>query len=119
MSYQCKNCDREKDQNNNYVNATYAANVHGTRGGRGAAVSTRSGSGSEQRTTRATSGGHLEHSSVGTGGGIQAANTGGGPGSGATQVTAKVMWGSVGAIKELREKEQAERNQVTRAGRRQ
>ncbi|XP_058813650.1 uncharacterized protein LOC131677699 [Topomyia yanbarensis] len=110
MSYQCKNCEREKDQNNNYVNATYAANANGTRGSR--ASSARSGV--DQRLPRNTSGG-LNNEATAGGGTPQ----GTGSGSGATQVTAKVMWGSVGAIKELREKEQAERNQVTRAGRRQ
>lgn len=35
------------------------------------------------------------------------------------QITAKVMFGTVGAINELREKEQAEKNSSTRAGRRQ
>lgn len=33
--------------------------------------------------------------------------------------TAKVMFGTVGAINELREKEQAEKNSAARAGRRQ
>lgn len=42
--------------------------------------------------------------------------TTGGP---TTQITAKVMFGTVGAIKELREKEQAEKNSAARAGRRQ
>uniref|UniRef100_A0A1B0CF50 Uncharacterized protein n=1 Tax=Lutzomyia longipalpis TaxID=7200 RepID=A0A1B0CF50_LUTLO len=36
-----------------------------------------------------------------------------------THVRAKIMWGTVGAIKELREKEQAEKNRATRAERRQ
>lgn len=35
------------------------------------------------------------------------------------QITAKVMFGTVGAINELREKEQAEKNSSARAGRRQ
>lgn len=35
-----------------------------------------------------------------------------------THVTAKVMWGSIGAIQELREKEQAEKNSSSRSGRR-
>lgn len=35
------------------------------------------------------------------------------------QITAKVMFGTVGAINELREKEQAEKNSAARAGRRQ
>lgn len=35
------------------------------------------------------------------------------------QVTAKVMWGTVGAIKELREKEQAEKSGARATGRRQ
>lgn len=34
------------------------------------------------------------------------------------QVTAKVMFGSIDAIKDLREKEQAEKNNAARAGRR-
>ncbi|XP_062540280.1 transcription factor SOX-4 [Armigeres subalbatus] len=110
MSYQCKNCEREKDQNNNYVNATYAANAHGTRGNR-------SGSTRSSRNAAGNGGGTNENAN-----GSSHGSANGGTGSqvtGATQVTAKVMWGSVGAIKELREKEQAERNQVTRAGRRQ
>lgn len=109
MSYQCKNCEREKDQNNNYVNATYAANAHGTRGSRSS--STRAGS---ARNATGTGGSNNENANGSTAIGGTAAQV-----TGATQVTAKVMWGSVGAIKELREKEQAERNQVTRAGRRQ
>lgn len=36
-----------------------------------------------------------------------------------THVTAKVMWGSIGAIQDLREKEQAEKNNASRSGRRQ
>ncbi|XP_059611269.1 uncharacterized protein LOC132258152 [Phlebotomus argentipes] len=36
-----------------------------------------------------------------------------------THVRAKIMWGTVGAIKELREKEQAEKNRAARAERRQ
>ncbi|XP_058467490.1 uncharacterized protein LOC131440330 [Malaya genurostris] len=116
MSYQCKNCEREKDQNNNYVNATYAANANGTRGSRANSVR----SGADPRLPRNTSGGRNNNETTAGGGGGGGASQGTVSGSGATtQVTAKVMWGSVGAIKELREKEQAERNQVTRAGRRQ
>ncbi|XP_055523837.1 uncharacterized protein LOC129717739 [Wyeomyia smithii] len=114
MSYQCKNCEREKDQNNNYVNATYAANAHGTRGSRASSARTPA---EHPVRTRNASNGRNNEATVGGGGG--GAPQGPGSGTGATQVTAKVMWGSVGAIKELREKEQAERNQVTRAGRRQ
>lgn len=114
MSYQCKNCEREKDQNNNYVNATYSANVHGTRGNRNAAARI-AGSDRITRNSAANVAANNNNESV-TGGGTGSATAG----TGTTQVTAKVMWGSVGAIKELREKEQAERNnQVTRAGRRQ
>lgn len=40
-------------------------------------------------------------------------------GAQATQVKAKIMFGSVGAIKELREKEHAEKARSTQAGRRQ
>lgn len=36
-----------------------------------------------------------------------------------TQIKAKIMFGSVGAIKELREKEHAEKSRSTQAGRRQ
>lgn len=114
MSYQCKNCEREKDQNNNYVNATYAANANGTRGNRSASARS---SGRNSNAGIGASGG-----SDNVNGSAEGCSNGGAAGSqmtGATQVTAKVMWGSVGAIKELREKEQAERNQVTRAGRRQ
>jgi hypothetical protein len=39
--------------------------------------------------------------------------------SGATQIKAKIMFGSVGAIKELREKEHAEKARSTQTGRRQ
>lgn len=112
MSYQCKNCEREKDQNNNYVNASYVANANGTRGNR-SSLSTRS-----SKNATGGSGGGTNENLNGSGGGSSNGATGSQM-TGATQVTAKVMWGSVGAIKELREKEQAERNQVTRAGRRQ
>lgn len=37
----------------------------------------------------------------------------------ATQIKAKIMFGSVGAIKELREKEHAEKARSTQTGRRQ
>lgn len=118
MSYQCKNCEREKDQNNNYVNATYSANVHGTRGNRNASARI-AGSDSQRITRNSAAIANANNNESGTGGGVGTGSVGGVGTAGNTQVTAKVMWGSVGAIKELREKEQAERNQVTRAGRRQ
>uniref|UniRef100_A0A2M4AYN6 Uncharacterized protein n=1 Tax=Anopheles triannulatus TaxID=58253 RepID=A0A2M4AYN6_9DIPT len=137
----CKNVDREKDQNNNFVNATAhgGAGVDRERRARRAAA-TRSAASEDQQliqrngNTRSHNqhnggngcyhSGHQRqngdghHGSVGA---TAASAVHGGPGGGVgPHVTAKVMWGNVSAIKELRDKEQNERQLGTRAaGRRQ
>lgn len=95
MANQCRNCGR--DVNNNYTSYTnaYASSNH-TKKGNGSTTSAIASS-----PTTATSA-HITSSMAAS-----------------TQITAKVMFGTVGAIKELREKEQAEKNSATRAGRRQ
>lgn len=86
MSNQCKNCDRERDLNNNYVgypNNYAMPNQNNNNNNRNS---------SSANSTSATQG---------------------------PKITAKVMFGSVGAIKELREKEHAEKARSTQTGRRQ
>lgn len=90
MSNQCKNCDRDRDLNNNFVGypsgyLTSANNNNTSNNNRNLT--------SAMTTNSATSNGPQ-----------------------ATQIKAKIMFGSVGAIKELREKEHAEK---TQSGRRQ
>lgn len=87
MSNQCKNCDRDRDLNNNYVGypSGYSTNI--TSNNRNTTASA--------MTTNVT-------------------NT-----SQNTQIRAKIMFGKAQAIKELREKEHAEKARSTEAGRRQ
>jgi hypothetical protein len=95
-SNQCKNCDRERDLNNNYVNynnGTYFTTNQNTNN---------RNMGSNYIKTSATT------NPVNSNSNLQA-----------TKVQAKIMWGSVTALKELREKEQAEKNRSTQTGRRQ
>ncbi|XP_058117650.1 uncharacterized protein LOC131288750 [Anopheles ziemanni] len=134
----CKHGDREKDQNNNFVNASAHGGAGHDREGRARRAATRASAfaGDEHPQTRsvgsrsATSYGY-GNGQQGAHGGQPAARAGGegtgpmggggaGGGPGGPQVTAKVMWGNVSAIKELRDKEQSERQLGTRAaGRRQ
>lgn len=86
MSNQCKNCDRDRDMNNNLIG--YPS---------GYMTSTVNNNNNRNNTTTTS-----------------ATTT-----NSATQIKAKIMFGSVGAIKELREKEHAEKARSTQAGRRQ
>lgn len=97
MSNQCRNCGR--DVNNNYTPYTNAY---------------------EKKTNAKTdsSSSKVSHSSSQQSQAV-AANTSTGEAIASNQITAKVMFGTVGAINELREKEQAEKNSAARAGRRQ
>ncbi|XP_053670739.1 uncharacterized protein LOC128721056 [Anopheles nili] len=129
----CKHGDREKDQNNNFVNSTAHGGAGIDREARARRAAARAGFATHGggvgedhhhqqvlrsvgvRNQQTSLGGapttQRDAGTVGAGG----VGTGGGP-----QVTAKVMWGSVSAIKELRDKEQNERQLGTRAaGRRQ
>lgn len=95
MSNQCKNCDRDRDLNNNYVsynNGSYFTTNQNTS----------NNNGPSKNSNNTSSNNSSSNSS-----------------SAAPKVTAKVMWGSAASIKELREKEQAEKNRSTQAGRRQ
>jgi hypothetical protein len=88
MSNQCKNCDRDRDMNNNLIGypsgyMTSPVNNNNNRNNTASATTTNSA------TTQST------------------------------QIKAKIMFGSVGAIKELREKEHAEKARSTQTGRRQ
>ncbi|CRL03886.1 CLUMA_CG017010, isoform A [Clunio marinus] len=92
MSNQCKNCDRDRDLNNNFVGypSGYLTTPNNT-----------NNNNSSRNTTSAMT--NNSASSVAQ----------------STQIKAKIMFGSVGAIKELREKEHAEKARSTQAGRRQ
>lgn len=74
--YQCKNCDRDRDLNNNYVSypSGYPAN------------NTSNDSSKDTQNT--------------------------------TQLRAKIMFGSQGAVKDLREKDHAEKSRSAQSGRR-
>uniref|UniRef100_A0A182T9K8 Uncharacterized protein n=1 Tax=Anopheles maculatus TaxID=74869 RepID=A0A182T9K8_9DIPT len=126
----CKHGDREKDQNNNFVNSTAHGGAGIDREARARRIASRSARDDvHQPIFRATrnqhhyqqqhppqqspaAGGRAERDATTPGNGC---GNGGGP-----QVTAKAMWGNVSAIKELREQEQSDRQLGTRAtGRRQ
>lgn len=92
MSNQCKNCDRDRDLNNNYV-------------GYPSGYLTNPNSNNNNNNNRNTTSAMTNNSATN--------------GAQATQIKAKIMFGSVGAIKELREKEHAEKARSTQAGRRQ
>lgn len=83
---QCKNCDRERDLNNNYVTSTNYNSY----------ILNNNNSNSNSSTTNSNSNNNNSNSTN-----SNLVKT--------TSITAKVMWGSSGAIKELREKEQAEK----------
>jgi hypothetical protein len=97
-SNQCKNCDRERDLNNNYVN--YNSGAYFT---------------TNQNTTNRNLGSNYIRANNTT----TTSNTTSSSNLQGTKVQAKIMWGSVTALKELREKEQAEKNRSTQTGRRQ
>lgn len=92
MSNQCRNCGR--DVNNNY---TPYSNGYGNRN---SAKSDLSKTANAQNV--ATSASASTSTTIAS-----------------NQITAKVMFGTVDAINELREKEHAEKNSAARAGRRQ
>lgn len=98
-SNQCKNCDRDRDLNNNYVNYN-----------NGAYFTTNQNTNNRNAPTNFTSNAMNNNST---------SNTAVATKQQQTKITAKVMFGSCSAIKELREKEQAEKNRSTQAGRRQ
>uniref|UniRef100_A0A182JKK7 Uncharacterized protein n=1 Tax=Anopheles atroparvus TaxID=41427 RepID=A0A182JKK7_ANOAO len=129
----CKHGDREKDQNNNFVNSTAHGGAGIDREGRARRAATRASAfaGDDHQQARSVSSRaahYYGHGQQAVHGGQQVARAGdgvapgggAGAGAGGPQVTAKVMWGNVSAIKELRDKEQSERQLGTRAaGRRQ
>lgn len=99
MSNQCKNCDRDRDLNNNYVGypSGYLNNPN-----------------SNNNNNRNTASAMTNNSAN-----ANSNNNGNNNGAQGAQIKAKIMFGSVGAIKELREKEHAEKARSTQAGRRQ
>lgn len=101
MSNQCKNCDRDRDLNNNYVGYSngYMTNANNNTNNRNTTSII-----SNNNTNNTTSNNNSNSNSNAV---MQ------GP-----KITAKVMFGSLGAIKELREKEHAEKTRSTQAGRR-
>lgn len=96
MSNQCKNCDRDRDLNNNFVGypSGYLTSPSNT-------SNNNNNSSTNNTSNRNTAASAMTNN------------------SGSTQIKAKIMFGSVGAIKELREKEHAEKARSTQAGRRQ
>ncbi|XP_035902972.1 uncharacterized protein LOC118507872 [Anopheles stephensi] len=127
----CKHGDREKDQNNNFVNATAHGGAGIDREARARRIASRSARDDLQmfRGTRNQHHYQQQHpqqqspASGGGGGGRADRDTTPGNGcgnGGGPQMTAKTMWGNVSAIKELRDQEQSDRQLGTRAtGRRQ
>lgn len=99
---QCKNCDRDRDLNNNYVNYN-----------NGAYFTTNQNTNNHNASTNFT------NSAMNSNNNNNTSNTAVATKQQATKITAKVMFGSCSAIKELREKEQAEKNRSTQGGRRQ
>lgn len=103
MSKNC-HCDRERDLNNNYVgysNGCLAANANNNN---------RNSSASTISATNTIVSNNNNNNITNSTTIIQ--------GPKITQIQAKVMFGSIGAIKELREKEHAEKARSTQAGRR-
>lgn len=98
MSNQCRNCGR--DVNNNYTPYT---NAYGNK----------TNAKTDSSSSKATNSSSGAATAVGTTSTATTAT------STANQITAKVMFGTIGAINELREKEKAEKNSAARAGRRQ
>lgn len=116
MSNQCRNCGR--DVNNNYAPYT---NAYGSKTGGSSSSSTGggggSGSGGNKSSCTKSDLSSSKASAVAAAGAN--ASTSASVASVTNQITAKVMFGTVGAINELREKEQVEKNNAARAGRRQ
>lgn len=103
MSKNC-HCDRERDLNNNYVgysNGCLAANANNNN---------RNSSASTISATNNINSGNNNNNNNSNNTIIQ--------GPKLTQIQAKVMFGSIDAIKQLREKEHAEKARSTQAGRR-
>jgi len=104
MSNQCKNCDRDRDLNNNYVgysNGYMAANTNNNNRNSANLMSINSSNNTTNSNTTNTNSSNNNATMMQ------------GP-----KITAKVMFGSLGAIKELREKEHAEKTRSSQAGRR-
>ncbi|XP_053659823.1 uncharacterized protein LOC128708868 [Anopheles marshallii] len=124
----CKHGDREKDQNNNFVNATAHGGAGIDREARARRIASRSardalhqqmfrGARTQQQYHNQQ---HQQQQSGGSPRGDKDTAASTGCNGGGSQVTAKVIWGNVSAIKELREQEQNERQLGARAaGRRQ
>ncbi|CAO1421476.1 unnamed protein product [Diamesa hyperborea] len=102
-SNQCKNCDRDRDLNNNYVNYN-----------NGAYFTTNQNTNNRNAPTNNTNNAMNNNNNNNS-----TSNTAVATKQQQPKITAKVMFGSCSAIKELREKEQAEKNRSTQAGRRQ
>lgn len=102
-SNQCKNCDRDRDLNNNYVNYN-----------NGAYFTTNQNTNNRNAPTNFTNNAMNNNNNNNS-----TSNTAVATKQQQPKITAKVMFGSCSAIKELREKEQAEKNRSTQAGRRQ
>ncbi|XP_050071516.1 uncharacterized protein LOC126559406 [Anopheles maculipalpis] len=129
-SNSCKHGDREKDQNNNFVNSTAHGGAGIDREARARRIASRSARDDLQlfrgirnqhhyQQQQPQQQQHVQQQSPTSGGGRAERDTTAGNGGG-SQVTAKAMWGNVSAIKELREQEQNDRQLGTRAtGRRQ
>lgn len=99
MANQCKNCDRDRDLNNNYVGY---ANGYLTTTANNNNRNTAANTVSTNTNTNISSSTTISNASM-----LQT-----------QKITAKVMFGSLGAIKELREKEHVEKARSTQAGRR-
>ncbi|KAG5673528.1 hypothetical protein PVAND_003569 [Polypedilum vanderplanki] len=100
MSNQCKNCDRDRDLNNNFVGYT---NYMATSNNNNRSTSNSLNSNTSTNNNNNNSGNNNNSNTVMMQG---------------QKITAKIMFGSLGAIKELREKEHAEKARSTQAGRR-
>ena len=106
MSNQCKNCDRDRDLNNNYVgysNGYMAANTNNNNNRNSSNLMSINNNSNNNTTSNNTNNNSPTNN----------ATVMQGP-----KITAKVMFGSLGAIKELREKEHAEKTRSSQAGRR-
>lgn len=106
MSNQCKNCDRDRDLNNNYVgysNGYMAANTNNNNNRNSAnLMSINNSNNTISNNTNNNNSSNNNNPTMMQG----------------PKITAKVMFGSLGAIKELREKEHAEKTRSSQAGRR-
>lgn len=110
MSNQCRNCGR--DVNNNYTPYT---NAYGKK------TNTKSDSSSAKvaHSLSSSSTASMAAAQQQSQSSVSGTAAAGDASIASNQITAKVMFGTVGAINELREKEQAEKNSAARAGRRQ